>query len=159
MTRFDVPDTDFETRVRESFAMQKVMQKFGARLQHVGPGEAVIALPYQNDFTQQHGFLHAGVISAIADSACGYAAATLMPAESDVLAVEFKINFLSPAKGEAFEARVRVVRPGRTITVCRSHVFALARDGEKQIATMLSTIMCVRNRPDLLVPTNVPEDP
>ncbi len=159
MTHFDVPDADFEKRIRESFAMQRIMQNFGARLQHVGPGEAVIALPYQNDLTQQNGFLHAGVISTIADSACGYAAASLMPAGSDVLAVEFKINFLSPAKGEVFEARARVVRPGRTISVCSSVVFALARDGEKRVAAMVSTIMCVRNRPDLQVPTKKRQDP
>jgi uncharacterized protein (TIGR00369 family) len=134
----------FEARVRESFARQQLMETIGARLSTVAPGEVQIELPFRADLTQQHGFLHAGIVTTIADTACGYAALTLMPDDADVLSVEFKTNLLSPARGESLLARARVVRAGRTLTVCAADVFARQGGEEKVVATMLATIMNVR---------------
>ena len=106
-------------------------------------------LPFREDLTQQHGFLHAGIVSTIADSACGYAAYSLMPAEAAVLTVEYKVNFLSPAQGERMVARARVITPGRTVTVCTCDVFAVRNGTERIVATMLGTIMAVRDREGL----------
>jgi uncharacterized protein (TIGR00369 family) len=110
-------DPAFEARVRASFARQGVMTTIGARLTRVAAGAVEIELPFRSDLTQQHGFVHAGVITTIADSACGYAAFSLMPAEASVLTVEYKVNLLAPARGDRFVARGRVVKPGRTLTV------------------------------------------
>ena len=149
MPNFEPQDPGFETRVRASFARQRVMQTIGARLIRVIPGETVIELPFRDDLTQQHGFVHAGIVTTIADSACGYAAFTLMPAESAVLTVEYKVNLLAPARGERMIARARVTRPGRTLTVCLADVVALADGRETPIATMLATLMAVHDRPDV----------
>src|ERR671920_957713 len=135
MTDFAPQDTDFEARVRESFARQRVMGTIGARLSRVAPGEVEIELPFRGDLTQQHGYLHAGVVAAVVDSACGYAALSLAPAGAEVLSVEFKLNLLSPAAGESFAARARVVRAGRNITVCAGDLYALKGGGEKLVAT------------------------
>ena len=143
MTHFTPKDADFEARVRASFARQRVMETFGARLLRVAPGEVEIGLDFREDLTQQHGYLHAGVVTTVVDSACGYAALTLMPAGAEVLSIEFKLNLLSPARGEGFAARARVVRAGRNITVCAGDLFALAAGGEKVVATMLGTMMTV----------------
>lgn len=132
------------TRVGDSFARQRAMALIGARLEHVGPGEVDIAVEHRDDLTQQHGFLHAGVLAALADTACGYAALTLMPEGSAVLSVEFKINMLRPAAGERFVARARVVRPGRTLSTCSADVVALRADEEIQVATMLATMTAVQ---------------
>jgi uncharacterized protein (TIGR00369 family) len=142
-------DPGFAERVRESFARQRLMQAIGARLVGVAPGAVEIALPYREDLTQQHGFLHAGVIAAVLDSACGYAAYTLMPADAAVLSVEFKTNLLAPATGSELVARGRVVRAGRTITVCQAD--GLMQDGaaERHVATMVGTMMTVRGRGEL----------
>lgn len=144
------PEPGFEARVRDSFAKQTVMATIGAALAHVGPGEVDIRLPYRADLCQQHGFLHAGIVSTIADSACGYAAYTLMPAGAAVMAVEFKINLMAPAAGEAFVARGRVKKSGRTLTVCTADVFAL-REGEEErlVATMQGTLIALVDRPGL----------
>ena len=107
MTDFVPQDTDFEARVRESFARQGAMETIGARLRWVAPGAAEIELPFRADLTQQHGYLHAGIVTAVVDSACGYAAMSLTPPGADVLSVEFKINLLSPAAGELLVARAR----------------------------------------------------
>jgi uncharacterized protein (TIGR00369 family) len=111
-------DREFERRVRESFASQRVMETIGARLARVEPGEVEIELAYDQRLTQQTGFLHAGVVTAVLDSACGYAAYSLMEPGSEVLSIEFKVNLLAPAVGEKLVARASVVRAGRTITVC-----------------------------------------
>ncbi len=129
----------FAEAVRESFQRQKFMVTIGAKLIRVAPGEVEIELPFDADIGQQGGLVHAGVITAIADSACGGAALTLMPAGSDVLSVEFKMNLLAPARGERFVARARVLRSGRTLTVCAADVVAIP--GEVVIATMLGTMM------------------
>ena len=135
----DWPDT--EQRVRESFARQGLMGHLGARLVAVYPGECAIACAPRAELSQQHGFVHAGVIAAIADSAAGYSAMSLAPADGEVLTVEFKLNLLAPAEGDLLMARGRVVRAGRTLTVCESTVAAL-RDGEEtQCAIALVTMM------------------
>ncbi len=148
-SRFETQDPDFERRVRDSFVRQRVMETLGARLTHVGPGVANIELPFRSDLTQQHGFVHAGILATIADSACGYAAFTLMSADAAVLSVEFKVNLLSPAKGELVIARGRVRKFGRTISVCEGDVYARTAGKEKLVATMVGTMMTVRDRPHI----------
>jgi uncharacterized protein (TIGR00369 family) len=137
-------DANFDGRVRESFARQRLMETIGARVARVAAGEVEIELPFRQDLTQQHGYLHAGVVAGILDSACGYAALSLMPAGAEVLSVEYKINLLSPAKGELFSARARVVRAGRNLTVCAGDVFALSEGKQKAVATMLATMTTLR---------------
>jgi uncharacterized protein (TIGR00369 family) len=149
MPAFESRDPEFEKRVRGSFARQRVMQTIGASMTRVSPGEVEIALPFREDLTQQHGFLHAGIVSTIADSACGYAAYSLMPADAAVLTVEYKVNFLSPAQGDRMIARARVTKHGRTVTVSTCDVFAVTDGRERIIATMLGTLMTVRERQGL----------
>ena len=133
-------------RVRRSFAKQAVMATIGATLDHVERGVATISMGPNPAFTQQHGYLHAGIIATIADSACGYAALSIMPADAAVLSIEFKTNMLAPADGERFIARGRVIKPGRTIVVCDATVHAVRKDGEKLVATMTGTMMVVQGR-------------
>jgi len=135
----------FATQVRNSFERQMAMSSIGAELLIVEPGKVEIALPYRSDLTQQHGYMHAGIITTIADTACGYAAYTLMPAGSEVLSVEFKVNLLRPAKGERFVAVANVLKPGRTLTVVRADVFGISESDERElIATMLATMICLQ---------------
>ena len=123
------------------------MPLIGGELTRVEPGVVEIALAYRSDLTQQDGYVHAGIITAIADTACGYAAYTLMPPESDVLAVEFKVNLLRPAKGDKFLARAEVIKPGRTLTVVRADVFTMTGNEEQQlVATMQGTMMRLPRR-------------
>lgn len=129
--------------VRESFAKQQLMSTLGAVLRSVSPGAVEIELPFSERILQQHGFAHAGAIVAIADSACGYAALSVMPAGSAVLSVEFKVNLLAPAAGERFIARGRVVRSGRTLTVCQADVVAVTGPEEKSVALLQGTMMRV----------------
>ena len=144
MAEFITRDPDYEQRVRESFARQRAMETFGARLLRVAPGEVEIGFDFQEAFTQQHGYLHAGLVTALVDTACGYAALTLMEPGAEVLSVEFKLNLLSPAAGQSFVARARVIRSGRNITVCAGDLYALKGGGaEKVVATMLATMMKV----------------
>ena len=143
MTAFNALDPQFETRVRLSFGEQRAMATIGASLGRVEPGIVDIVLPFRDELTQQDGFLHAGVVAAVADSACGYAAHSLMPAGARVLSIEFKLNLLAPAVGERIEARARVIRAGRTITVCRADVVAVTAESEKLVATMTGTMMTV----------------
>ena len=131
----------YEAAVRESFARQPAMRMLGATLARVAPGAVDIRLAFREDLTQQHGYVHAGVLTAIADTACGYAALTLMGEGADVLTAEFKINLLRPGQGEAFEAQGRVVRPGRRVTVSRGDVYAEGAEGAVLVATMLATII------------------
>ena len=140
-------DSDFERRVRESFARQRVMGTIGARLSRVAPGEVDLELPWREDLTQQDGFLHAGVVTAVLDSACGYAAFSLMPSDAAVLSVEFKVNLLSPAREGMLQARARVIRAGRTLSVCTADAHVPAGDGERHVATMLATMVTVRRDP------------
>lgn len=139
----------FAEEVRQSFAKQSIMRLIGGELTRVEPGIIEITLPYRTDLTQQDGYVHAGIVTTIADSACGYAAYSLMPPESEVLAVEFKVNLLRPAKGEKLLARAEVIKPGRTLTVVRADVFATSGTEERQlVATMLGTMMRLPRRID-----------
>lgn len=140
-------DSDFESRVRESFARQTIMETLGARMTRVAPGEAEITLPVSPGILQQHGFVHAGVVSTIADSAAGYAALSLMPKGAGVLTAEFKINLTAPAAGERLIAQGRVVKAGRTLTVAQAEVEAEAADGSrKTVALLTATLMTLENR-------------
>lgn len=140
------PDANFEARVRDSFNRQQLMSTIGASIEAVGPGQVALRLPFRADLTQQHGFLHAGTIAALADSACGYAALSLMPVDAAVLSIEFKVNMLAPAKGKSFVARGVVLRAGRTIMVCRADVFSEQDGQEKLVAAMQGTMMVVRDK-------------
>jgi uncharacterized protein (TIGR00369 family) len=137
-------DPGTEKRIRESIGRQTLLATLGVGIAEVASGRVVLDLPYRADLCQQTGYLHAGAITTLADSACGYAAATLMPADRDVLTVEFKVNLLSPARGELFRATGEVVRAGRTLTVCSAEVVAWANDSEaKPVALMQATMMSV----------------
>ena len=148
--RFSVADEKFETRVRESFSRQGLMKHLGAELVEVEPGQATIRVAFRDELTQQHNYFHAGVSGAIADSACGYAAYTLMPTGSSVLTVEYKMNLLAPAEGDELMARARVLRSGRTLKVCAADVYATKNGEGVHCATMLATIMCLAGKSDHL---------
>ncbi len=145
----DPADPRFAERVAGSFARQGAMSHLGATLSGVHPGAVDVVFDHASSLTQQHGFIHAGMLASALDSACGYAAFTLMPADSAVLTIEFKINLLAPARGERFRAEGRVIKPGRTITVCEGRAFAVSGNDEKLIATMSCTLMCVKERADI----------
>ena len=149
MPKFEPKDPEFEAKVRESFGKQTAMQSLGAVISRVKPGEVEIEMPYRADFTQQHGFVHGGIVTAIVDSACGYAALSLSAPETAVLTVEYKVNLLAPAKGDRLLARGEVVRPGSTVTVCKGDVVAYDGGDEKVVASMLTTMMLMPNRSDL----------
>ena len=153
---FKPRDPEFDQRVRASFARQAVMRTLDVTLERIAPGEVELTLPFRTDLTQQHGFLHAGVVTAVIDSACGYAALTLMEPGAAVLSVEFKVQLLAPARGALFRSVGRVVRAGRTLTVVMGELRAITQeptdgptdDGEV-VALMTGTMMTVRDRPDL----------
>ena len=144
MSAYQPIDSDFENCIRESFELQNIMSTMGAELSRIQPGEVHIIAPYDSRFTQQDGFLHAGTVTTLIDSACGYAAYSLMPADSRALSVEFKVNLLHPAQGESFRAEGRVIKPGKTLTVCEGKLFALGDEQEKLVAIMQATMICVR---------------
>jgi uncharacterized protein (TIGR00369 family) len=144
-----VRDPDFEARVRASFAKQLFMGTLGARLEHIAPGEVRIAVSHRPDLTQQHGFLHAGAVTSVVDSACGYAALSLMEPGAAVLSVEFKVNLLAPAAGKEFLAIGRVVRAGRTITVVSGELVSLDDGRETVVAILQGTMMSVRDKAGL----------
>ena len=141
-------DPNYETKVRESFARQGIMDTLGARVTRVAPGEVEIEVDHSPGLTQQHGYFHAGVTSTIADSAGGYAAFSLFPADSSVLTVEFKINLVAPAAGERLRAHGRVIKPGRTLTLCEVETYAVKDGKEKLCAKMQMTLMRLDGRPD-----------
>jgi uncharacterized protein (TIGR00369 family) len=134
-------DPRTEQRCRESFARQKMMAAIGAEILSVKAGECELAMPFDERFTQQHGFMHAGVITALVDTACGFASLSLMPDDAAVLTTEFKVNLLSPARGERFIARGVVVRPGKKLMVCLGEVFAESGATRKQVALMTASMM------------------
>lgn len=141
------PDPAFEARVRASFAQQAAMATLGAQLAEVAPGRVLITLAHAPHLTQQHGFMHAGMLAAALDSACGYAAATLMPAGAGVLTIEFKINLLAPARGPLLWCEGQVVKAGRTISVTEGLAWQSGVDGQPQrVATMVATMMTVTGR-------------
>jgi uncharacterized protein (TIGR00369 family) len=139
------PDPGFASRVRESFGRQKAMALVGASLTRVEAGEVEIALPWREELTQQKGFIHGGILGMIADTACGYAAFSLMPAGGSLVTVEYKMNILKPGRG-ALVARGKVLKAGRTLTVARAEVYA---DDGSHVATMLQTLMALPGRPDI----------
>ena len=136
-------DRDADRRVRESFGRQSIMATIGASVHSVRRGEVEIVLPFANNILQQHGFIHAGAVATIADSACGYAALSVMPADAAVLTTEFKINLLSPAKGERLRAIGRVVRAGKKLVITMGEVFADEGGASKQVALITATMMVV----------------
>jgi uncharacterized protein (TIGR00369 family) len=134
-------DPDVERRCRASFARQQAMSTIGASVLSVAAGEVELAMPFSEQFTQQHGFMHAGIVTMLCDTACGFAALSLMPADAAVLTTEFKVNLLSPARGERFIAHGRVVRPGKKLMVCLGEVFAEEGGKRKQVALMTASMM------------------
>ena len=139
------PNPAFAEEIKASFAKQTIMVLIGAELSRVEPGIIEITLPYRADLAQQHGYLHAGIVTTIGDTACGYAAYSLMPPKSEVLSVEFKVNLMRPAKGEMFVAVAEVIKSGRTLAVVRADVFGVDHSGERElVATMLGTMMCLQ---------------
>jgi uncharacterized protein (TIGR00369 family) len=142
-------DPDFAERVRAAFARQRFMAMVSAVMVRVEPGEVAIDLPFDMELTQQHGFVHGGVIAAGLDTACGFAASTLMPADAGVLTVEMKTNFLAPSIGERFRFTARVRRAGRTVTFVEAEAIAVADGRARTVATMQATMMTVRGRDDV----------
>ena len=143
---FEPKDPNYRERVQASFARQQAMNTLSISIDRLEPGEIELAFPYQEQLTQQHGFVHAGIIGTALDSACGYAAFSLMPADAAVLSVEFKVNCLAPADGERFQVVGRVLKPGRTIFVTEGEAFAVRGEKVKRIATMTCTLMAVYDR-------------
>jgi len=144
--RFVPKNPDFRQVATDTFERQPAMRTLGISLARLEPGEVDLSMAFSADFTQQNGFVHAGVITAGLDNACGIAAFTLMPAGSDILTVEFKTNLLAPAKGERFAFRAYVVKPGRTLTVCEGRAYAEHDGVETLIATMTGTLMALPRR-------------
>ena len=136
----------FQKKVRDSFGRQPFMSTIGAEMILVERGRVEIRFPFSSTLTQQNGFVHAGAVTSIMDSACGYAALSLAPEEADVLSVEFKVNLLSPAAGESFVARAAVKRAGKKLAVCTADAFAIRAGEEKLIATMLATIINMNSK-------------
>jgi len=143
-SEFVPANTDFEARVQASFARQTIMDLIGAELARVEPGRCEIHLPYRQDLTQQHGFFHGGITTTIADSACGYAGFTLMPADASVLTIEYKVNFLAPADGDLLIATGNVVKPGRSIIVSEGRVVVVKDGRERACATITNTLMVMQ---------------
>ena len=152
MTRNDVPpqfeysDPDSVARVKQSFSEQAIMQTLGAVMRGVEPGRVEIELPYHLRLTQQDGFIHGGVSATIMDSACGYAAFSLMPHNARVLTIEFKTNLLAPAAGKCFRAVGQVRKAGRTVFFAEAELHALSDDTDKLVATMTATLMAVQGQ-------------
>ena len=146
MPRFEPKNPDYRTIAAATFDSQPAMRSLGISMARLEAGEVDLSMPHCPDWTQQNGFVHAGVITAGLDTACGIAAFTLMPADTDILTVEFKTNLLAPAKGERFFFRAVVIKPGRTLTVCEGRAFAEADGVESLIATMTGTLMALPRR-------------
>lgn len=144
-----IRDPNWESRIRSSFAKQLFMATLGAHMERVSPGEVSISLPFRADLTQQHGFLHAGAVASVMDSACGYAALSLMEPGAAVLSVEFKVNMLAPAEGTHFVATGRVARAGRTLSIVTGELLAVRDGRETVVALMQGTMMVVRDREGL----------
>ena len=139
-------DPGFEARVRANFARQEVMATLGITIAEITPGRVVLEMAFRDDLVQQHGFLHAGVVTTALDSACGYAAFSLMPETAEVLTVEFKSNFLRPAAGERFRFVGEVLKPGRSLMVCEGSAFALSDGAAREISKMTATMMVMEGR-------------
>ena len=149
MTEFKPRTPDYAQRVADSFARQAALATMGVRLVSIEPGRVVMEMAHDDRFTQQHGFVHAGVTTTVLDTACGYAAFSLMPADAGVLTVELKTSLLAPAAGKTFIFEGRVIKPGRTVTFCEGEAFALSNGARKRIATLSATMMTVLGRDDI----------
>lgn len=147
-THFVPPDPEYAARVKSSFDRQGAMRLIGARITDLGPGYCAIELPFRHDLTQQHGYIHAGIVSTIADSAGGYAGFTLFPSDSSVLTVEYKLNLLAPASGERLIAEAEVVKPGRTLAITRGEVYAETAGRRTLCAVMQQTLMVMAGKTD-----------
>ncbi len=145
---FEPLDPNFESRVRESFGRQGFMGHIGAVLAKVEPGYCEIHVPYTRELSQQHGYFHAGVVGTVADNTGGYAAFSLMPADSSILTVEYKLNLMAPGDGELLIGRGTVLKPGRTLTICRCEVIVVKEGVEKLCATSLMTLMGLAGKSD-----------
>jgi uncharacterized protein (TIGR00369 family) len=148
-SQFKPSDDKYKAKVKKSFNRQAIMKTIHASIISIEPGKVELAFPYQTCLTQQHGFIHAGIVSTVLDSACGYAAFSLMTEGAAVLSIEFKINFLSPAKGKLFRAVGTVKKPGRNITVTEGEMFTTIDGEQKLLATMTGTMMSVYDREDV----------
>ena len=146
MPSFEPKNPDYRKVAVATFDSQQAMRTLGISIVHLEAGEVELSMPYSADFTQQNGFIHAGIITAGLDTACGIAAFTLMPAGHDILTVEFKTNLLAPAKGQRFRFRASVIKPGRTLTVCEGRAFAIQDGVEALIASMTGTLMALPPR-------------
>ena len=146
MPLFEPKNPDYRGVASATFERQQAMRTLGISITRLEPGEVDLSMPYSANYSQQNGFVHAGIITAGLDNACGIAAFTLMPSGSDVLTVEFKTNLLAPAKGERFAFRAHVVKPGRTLTVCEARAFAQTGGAETLVATMTGTLMALPHR-------------
>jgi len=144
--RFEPKNPDYREIATATFGRQQAMRTLGISILRIDPGEVELAMPYSHLLSQQNGFVHAGVVTAGLDTACGIAAFTLMPAGFDVLTVEFKTSLLAPARGERFAFRAHIVKPGRTLTFCEAHAFAQTGTAETLIATMTGTLMAMAPR-------------
>jgi len=141
--KYSPKDPNFAERVRSSFSKQQAMRTLAVEIVRLDPGEIELAMPYNGAYTQQDGFMHAGIITTALDTACGYAAFSLMPADAAVLTVEFKTNLIAPAKGDSFSFRAHVIKSGKTLTVCDARAFALEVGKERLIATMTGTLIAI----------------
>ena len=148
MPDFTLLDPNYATRVRASFERQRIMAWIGARLTHLAPGHCEITLPHKPELTQQHGYIHGGIIGTIGDTAAGYAAYTLMPHDASVLTVEYKMNIMAPGDGELLVARGEVIRAGRSLVVARAEVYAIKAGKETHCASLLQTLMTMHGKAD-----------
>lgn len=149
MHEYKIRNENFADRVKGSFARQGFMNFLDARLTLIEPGSVEIQIPYRKELTQQHEFFHGGVIGTIADNAGGYSAFTLMAKTDSVLSIEFKLNFMSPARGDLLIARGNVLRPGRLITTCKAEIYTVHNGQEKLCASMLGTFLTMENASDV----------
>ena len=147
--QFTPSNPDFEKRVRDSFSRQPFMTFIGAFLVEVAPGFCEIRVGYKKELCQQHGYFHAGVVGTLADNSAGYAAFSLMPADSSILTVEYKLNLVAPGDGDFLVGRAQVIKPGHSLTICRSEVFAVKKGIEKLCATSLVTLMEMKGKADM----------
>ncbi|KIL99260.1 Phenylacetic acid degradation protein PaaD thioesterase [Paramagnetospirillum magnetotacticum MS-1] len=148
MAGFAPKDPDYRGKVKASFARQAFLATIGASMTELEPGRCTLEMPTRPDLAQQHGFVHAGATTTLADTAAGYAAFSLMPSGSAVLTTEFKVNLLNPAKGEKLVARAEVLKSGRTLVVVRSDVYGIEDGCETMVATMLATMICLAGASD-----------
>lgn len=146
MPDFPARNPDYDARVRASFARQALMTTMGMRIEELAPGRIALAMAHDPALTQQHGFLHGGIVASGLDTACGFAAFSLMPADAAVLTVEFKTNFLNPAQGDGYRFEAEVIKPGRTLVIVEARAYGLTEGASRLIATMSATMMAIQGR-------------